>query len=480
MAMIPYSVPNNLLTGNPNAAPDLNELREDVLLLDMLSYRGRVPYTDQTRILNDNGGNPAPLGRMSFQFRTGMTTATFVIGYTQGPMLKSATLQISLNGVSALSTALLTSTNTYTITLTGRGYTDYQFIDVIAQVQTGTGVPADWDGGNIFRVYDAYVSPINAVVTTSWPGVPTFGSDSAANLAQLASAIDWLMTRLTVTTPPVFFTHQYRGFASWASTDLVWQGGIAKSNGCDRLEIGVGHVTLTNVSEHLEIFINDILVVTGPTWTVGDSGNYNFDIDISAYADGTLFALRIMFVCVTGSSAPSGWKESRIIISTIHTQRATYTPATPPTVSTIRESITFATLQSRLNAIGTIATNVYNRIQAATDVFDRIRMFRWMPAVDDGQRAYFASQNLYMPGTWRAFDALWVRGSNLKIGYGPRIIEPTDDNAYAFTWTYEQELISGDEVRDVIVYLDSFQGLYPGMPFYILGADCRAVFSQLR
>lgn len=44
----------------------------------------------------------------------------------------------------------------------------------------------------------------------------------------------------------------------------------------------------------------------------------------------------------------------------------------------------------------------------------------------------------------------------------------------------EQELISGDEVRDVIVYLDSFQGLYPGMPFYILGADCRAVFSQLR
>ncbi len=478
--MIPYSVPNALLAGNPAAAPEIESLAQNALLLDGLSYRGRAPAHHETRVLNDNGGNPAPIGRWSFQYRTGLTTATFVIGYNQGVEARSATLQISFNGSSVLSTTLLTSTNTYTVTLTGLGYSDYQFVDVVITVQTGSGTPAEWDGTNIFRLYDAYVSPVVSILG-SWPGVPTFGAISTANLAQLASAIDWLMQWLTVATPPVLMTQQYRGLASWATTDYIWQGGIAKSNGCDRLMIGVGHITRTNVSEHLEIFINDVLVVTGPTWTAGDAGDYNFDIDISSYSDGVLFALRIMFVCVTGAPDNVGWLESRLIISTIHTQRATYTPATPPTASTIRESITFGTLQSRLNAIGTIVGDVYTRMAAATDVFNRNRMFRWMPAVDDGQRAYFALSHLYIPGTWRNGDALWVRGKNLKIAYGPRQVKADADNAYIVSWAYEEDLISGsDEVQDVLVYLDSFPGLVPGMAYHVLGEDVRAVLTQLR
>ena len=471
MAISTYSTPNALLTGNPLSAADLNVLRDNAMLLDSLSYRGTVPYHDQTRILNDNGANPLILNRMSFQYRVGYTFAVITLRSN----VSAGTLNLIFNGATLSSTAITSGLNVVSVAVTGRGYTDYQFVDVVASIAV------TWSGSNVFELLDAYVSPVASVMTTSWPGVPTFGAISSANLAQLATAQQWLMDRITLATTPLFMSQQYRAMASWASTDPVWQGSIVKANGHNLLSIGVGHITLTNVAEHIEVFVAGSLAYTGPTWTAGDSGNLNVNIDISGYADGTLLPVRITFVVVTGSAATSGWKESRLILANIFTQRSVITPATTPATSTIRESLTFSALQTRLNAIGTIVTNAYNRMLAATDVFNAVRMFRWMPAVDDGQRAYFALSNLYLPGVPRAFDALWVRGRNLKIAYGVRKMSTAADTAYTFSFASELDLISGsDQVQDKLVYLDSFPGLYPGMTFYILGEDVRAAFAQLR
>jgi hypothetical protein len=471
MAVSTYSTPNILLTGNPDAAPDIEELRSNSLLLDMLSYRGSAAFLDQTRILNDNGANPLVLSRVSFIYRTGYTFAVFTLRSN----VSSGTLNLIFNGAVLSSTSISSGLNTVSVAVTGRGYTDYQFVDVIASIAI------TWSGSNVFELLDAYVAPAASVMTTSWPGVPTFGANSAANLAQLATAQQWLMDRINLAVTPLFMTQQYRGMASWASTDPVWQGTIWKTNGHNYLSLIFGHITLTNVAEHIEVFVAGSLAYTGPTWTAGDNGNLNVNIDISGYADETLLSVNITFVCVTGSASTSGWKESRLILANIWTQRTTIAPATPPTVSTIRESITFATLQSRLNAIATITLNAYSRMIAATSAFNNVRMFRWMPAVDDGQRAYFALSNLYIPGAYRGFDALWVRGKNLKIAYGTRKLTTDADNAYKLNFMFEQDLISGsDQVQDKLVYLDSFPGLYPGMDFYILGEDVRAAFAQLR
>lgn len=471
MAMIGYTTPNTLLSGNPEAAPDINELAENAIWLDMLSYRGRVPFADQVRLLNDNGGNPVVFSRCSFQYRTGLTTATFVLGTNIG----TATLQIYMNGASVYSAALANGTSTVNVTISGLGYSDYQMIDVIVQAAV------TWSGSNIFRLYDAFTTPYTAVMTTSWPGVPTFGAISVANNAQLASAQEWLMQRMNIVVQPLFFSQQYVSYSSWVNIDQMWSGGISKSNGCDRLRISVGYNVVTNQQERLLIYINDILVVTGPTWTTSQSGNYLFDIDISSYGDGTLFALRIMFECVVGALAGVKWHSSRYILGDIYTTKATPSPATAPTASSIRESLTFGTLQTRLNSIGTICTDVYNRINAATDTFNKVRMFRWLPAVDDGQRKYFSSLNAFLPYGRRAYDALWVRGKGLKLAYGARKVTASLDDSYVLEFPYNEELISGSElVQDELFYLDGFAGLFPGSPYFILGEDVRAAFAQLR
>lgn len=300
MAISTYSTPNALLTGNPLSAADLNVLRDNAMLLDSLSYRGTVPYHDQTRILNDNGANPLILNRMSFQYRVGYTFAVITLRSN----VSAGTLNLIFNGATLSSTAITSGLNVVSVAVTGRGYTDYQFVDVVASIAV------TWSGSNVFELLDAYVSPVASVMTTSWPGVPTFGAISSANLAQLATAQQWLMDRITLATTPLFMSQQYRAMASWASTDPVWQGSIVKANGHNLLSIGVGHITLTNVAEHLEVFVAGSLAYTGPTWTAGDSGNLNVNIDISGYADGTLLPVRITFVVVTGSAATSGWKRA--------------------------------------------------------------------------------------------------------------------------------------------------------------------------
>lgn len=468
MAVIPYSTPPVFVNGRPLAAAEVNIFADNAATLDMLSYRGRRAWTNQTYRLEAYGGNPSPLGYGAFQFRSGLTTLTVQYGANQS----GDSLKIYLNDVLRSTTTMAAGGGFVNVAISALGYTDYQFIEMRVEV-----VIAGARG--IYDLYDAYVSPVSGIALSAgtWPGVPSFTDISAAKLNQLSTCEEWLMQRLAVTLQPAFQSQQYRNGEAWNTTQLLWQGGIARGNGANRLNLSLGYYTVTNTAEALKLYVNGSLAVTGPTWSAGQAGNYLMQFDLSAYGDQTNLDVRLDQV-VTGSVS-SGAHPSRYLLQDIYTDRAsTYPYAAAVAQSSPRESMTFTTLQARLNAIGTILSNTYTRINATADVFDRMRLYRWRPVLDDGQKAYF--KDLYVARCRRWTDALWVRGKGLQIAYGTRTITPALDDAYKYDFQYKTEIIGGDTVQDKLIYLDQYPGLAAGMDFFIIGLDCRAVFEQVR
>lgn len=468
MSAIPYTTPPVFVTGRPLAAAEVNILSDNAAVIDMLTYRGRRAWTNQTYRLEAYGGNPSPLGYAAFQFRSGLTTLTVQYGANQS----GDSLKIYLNDVLRSTTTMTAGGGFVTVAISALGFTDYQFIEMRAEV-----VVAGAHG--IYDLYDAYVSPVSGISLSagSWPGVPSFTDLSAAKLNQLSAAEEWLIQRLGVTLQPVFQSQQYRNGEAWNTTQMLWQGGIARGNGANRLNLSLGYYTVTNTAEALKLYINGSLAVTGPTWSAGQAGNYLMQADLSAYGDQTNLDIRLDQV-VTGSVS-SGAHPSRYLIQDIYTDRAsTYPYAAGVGKLTPRQSLSWTTLQTQLNAIASILSSAQARIAATDDVFNRIRLYRWRPVLDDGQKSYF--QKLCVARGRRWTDALWVRGKSLQIAYGTRTVKPSLDDAYEYDFQYKTEVIGGDTVQDKLVYLDAFPGLAPGMDFYILGLDCRAVFEQVR
>lgn len=286
------------------------------------------------------------------------------------------------------------------------------------------------------------------------------------------------MQRLQNCLLPAFQSQQYRNGQAWVTRTLFWQGGIARGNGANRLNISIGYYNVTNQSEHLELSINGTLVVTGPTWTPGQSGNYLMQYDLSGYGDQVNLDIKLEQVVVTANAGGVAAHPSRYLIQDVYTDRSSYPYATLVALSSPRESLTWTTLQTRLNAIGTVLTNAYGRITGVTDVFDRNRLYRWRPVLDDGQKAYF--KDLYVARMRRAGDAFWVRGKGLQLGWGAKKVKSNLDEAYEYEFASTQETNGGDTITDKLLYFDAFPGLYGGMDALVQGEDCRGVFEQVR
>lgn len=457
------------------SAADLNLLRQNAAFLDMLSYRGRRAFTDQIKLLDQYGIDPSPLFSGSFQFRTGLEDAVFSVYAltTSG----THTCRISFDGL-LQSTTVLTggaggTTQSITIAIDTLGYTDYQIVDVTIEV--------DWTSAiGQYRMIDAYVTPASAIVASSWPGVPTFGTVNAANLNQLANAQIHLMDRINAAqTHGLMAGFLYPG-QTWVTRTLLYAGSISKSNGADRLRIAMGVYVTTNAQERIEVTLFSPTATTnGPTWTPGnDQIQYLFDIDISARTADTPFAFAIEQVVLTGSPAGPGQVGSRFIIYDIYTARASYSAPTLPALMSPRESLTYSTLQTRLGQIGTAVSNAYARVNGSPDVFNRIRLFRWRPGVDEGERT--AHKDDYLCVSHRRGDALWVRGKNMTINYDHIQLDRRGDQPWGYEFKHSEQVISGDSVDNKLIYLDSLPGLYPGMTYWVSGDDIRFLGEHIR
>ena len=467
MAIFPWASLPTYQDGLPLSYSDVNLARNNALALDAATLIGRRAFTDQISYLAASSFNPSPLFRGGFQFRTGLTTLTIVIVATIPGSTHTARVYVNNAGSPTTTQALTTGTNTINVTISGLGFQDGWVIDVDIDVQRTSGAIG------AYEVRDAYVSPYSATPFSAWPGVPTFGAISAANLNQLGSALEHLRQRVWYMPYPAPVGILWRPLhAHGPSTRQLWRGSIARSNGANRLDMTIGYLNTNTPAEKMHLYINGSLVASTPTISTGNVGAYTFSVDLSGYGNETVLQLELVQEVIT-ELATVGQVGTRWSLRWGETIIASPTYATPPATSTVRESLTFTALQSRLNAIGTILSTVKSRIDAAPDLFNRVRLFRMMPVLDDTQRAYFRPQMVTRSLRWR--DVLVVKGKGVKLHWGQLRTTKTDTAIWEWETTRSQELVGGESVEVKQIHLDMLPGLMPGTFYSATGDDVRFI-----
>ncbi len=447
------------------SAIDYNTIRNNAELLKAISKRPEALH-EMHRIIQIPQTNW--VWRGGFQYRVGMTTARFI--YYSNPLSGAGIGQFTIyfDGVARYTANTnIGGYSTIDIAINGLGYTDQQIITV--EIIQTEGV-----GSNVFKnqvwLLDAYTFPLSTVMTTSWPGLPTFGSLNQTNLNQLSNAEDWLAQRMSLVPIP----HM--------TSMIYWQG--INQNGywptfyfTTRLTNSNRHFRTVVLYEchvdsgYFRLNINGANYDYGP-YTEGDIALLDIDLDLSSVLSDNVDYVSSMgeYVAFKYSGPSQTRRNSRISTNYMFMDNPAHSQPTPPQTYNITQNTSFSDLQSRLNTISTQLGTVYSNINSNPRAFDRAHMFRSRFGLDAGQNEYWAKEMI--AATKRQGEILWVKGQGLRIGYGPLTTKvTTTDEKWDWTFEREEDLTSGDAIEQKYFFLDQFEGLYPGQYYYIFGKD---------
>lgn len=435
--------------------------------------------------------NNMDIWKGGFQYRTGLTTATFVIYSRQNSGGGEHHVGIYFDDVLVDEyDARIGGTNVggyagRNITLTGRGYTDFQIISVRVAPIPQAGGGDDDATKNIYWVQDAYVSPLSNINIGSWPGLPGFGSVNGTQLNQLANASDYLANRLSVVPMPLSM-----GYVQWMGTNNPkypdWRYFTARAtNGNNRLKTNV-YYRCQQTQAYIDLVVGGVVTSAGP-FVKGQNVLVQFDFDMIGAGlswNVDYFSYLRERTTITGGSSDGngGFVFSRIDNGPIRMTANSYSVSPVRIQSLMRESLTYAQLQTRLNNIKDDLAASYATVNANPRVFDRATMFRGRYGINHGQDEYW--ETVFVPSIYRQGDVLWVKGQGLKIAYGSVTVKPKSDAKPNDVWEYEfqftEDLLDGDKVTQQYFYLDQFKGLYPGMRYYIIGKVIHYAAEHLR
>ena len=443
------------------------------------------PAFDIHRALNVQSGKDTWRG--GFQYRIGLTTATFIIYSKQVTGQGATDMVIYFNDVevdrysSAIGGVNVGGFIARNITITGRGYTNFEIVTVRVSPE-GTSAEK-----GVQFVMDAWTDPLSGIVDVGiWDGVPSFGTVDATKLNQLSNAQDYLGNRLASIPMPLSM-----GYIQWMGTNNplypYFRYFTARAtNGNNRLKTNVYYIC-RQTSASIVLDVGGVLTTSGP-YTLGQTVLVQFDFDMIAAGLSWNVDYFSRIAEVTHIEAPSdldnngGKTHSRLDNGPIRMGAISYGLPVPTTESVIGESITINTLQARLNTLAGYASTVYSRMAANPRVFDRATMSRSRYGVNQAQNEYW--ETVFVPSIYRQGDILWVKGQGLKIAYGPVTIEKKSDSkpndVWGYKFLYEEELLDGDKITQSYFYLDQFKGLYPGMRYFIIGKDVIYAAEHLR
>ncbi len=443
----------------------LELLRQNAIALDGLAYRDMPLFDAMDGTHPSYDAHPASdfiLGRWSLEYLAGLTTLT-ITGTASG---WSGSLQVYINGA-LNSTITLASIWTHTISIAS-GYTEGDVIEIDI-----------WTNGNTAKtskivVHDVYATP---VTLAGWTTPPIFSGIYAPDKLQiLDDDCDWLYRRMNMVPMLPFLAHYFRNgrndlnsSGSGAGIITQYTGSVLKSATNSILRVQGWANILTNLTEQMNIYLGGVLTATPPIWTPGGQA-IDIAVDLSSMTVGTRAEVRIQSEVL--SVANNTGEDSRYSFITLQTEAggAGYPVQTPPAPILPRPANTSAsTLNSALNAIGVMLTNVKTTIEASV-AFTRVRACRRVYGYDqhDWTKNIRAYPHCF---TRRRGDRLVVRGRNLKIGRGNLIMETGDDGhrTYASTFEHEESLTDSNLVETKTIYLDGFEGLEVGMRYHIIG-----------
>lgn len=472
-------------TGGELSATLLNVIRDNALILDEASRLGRAAFGAQFgESPENNSTNPVRIHRGGFRFVTGATTLTIITessGIVTGDQLRVIRDGTPTSGYSdglISDFTLANGTQTHTITISGAGYADGRVVLTQCFLRNAGGPAEENDWGNV-TIRDAYIGPIG--LADAYPGVPTWGAISAANLNQLSNACDWLVRRVGQRVEPLWQgivrrQGPFNDVDIGTQTTVRWRGGIPRSALHTALLANVAvQQKMTGTTEQVRLKINGSTV---DTWTVpAVPGDYahTLDADLSGYSAGASLFLEIDHIKTAPLGSPGDG--SRFSLFRVWDEPPGGSPASIDELG-MRSSYAFGpagtpgTLQHWLASLGTILTAIKARIDANPEIWDRQPLFSARFSIEDDQFALFEAFGVAM-NQRRTGEALVVRGKGITIGYGPGTFkeEFNDVAAQVFENFRTHTAIDADAVETQVVYFATIAGLEPGSPYNLRGVD---------
>lgn len=471
---MPLDLPPTFIdaVGTPLSATYLNMLRKGAMQVDALTYR-IMPTFDSSAGAGTWTPDISPATGRTYPetgnfmmwhgwgiFYTGMTTLTIVAGFTASI---SETLKVYVNGSGTASATISSGDPTTTnITISGLGFTNGQRFEIRITVEGTRSV--DTDAKYVIR--DIYTHPLTL---SGWPGVPTFGTSfPAANLNQLSSAIQWVYNRVGLIPMVANLGHILSlGSAFGAISDIRTQyfGGVGRFYSNEILRIYGQLLNRGHAAVRFKVYINGVLAHTSSNYGIGIH-SLSAPITLS-HTVGTRAEVAIYSEVVGGTvNSFTLWSFNAI---RSEPDASGYPYAAPPTAFAAG-NLAQTTLTTRLNALCTMVNNAKTRIDANPAVWERVRALRFRYEGDGNEDIALTLQ--WKPVFFRRGSKLLVYGHDVKIMFGAVSI-PTDQfgelllNQYTFT--KEEQIIDADNVEQKLVYLDSIDGLRPGMTYYLSG-----------
>jgi hypothetical protein len=472
----PYRYTPTFYTNMEFGATDYLSLRNNAEVLKAASVIPEPIHYVHRRI---NIPREGWVWRGGFQYHPGLTTARFRYYSATNPGSGNGHFFIYFNDVLVYTaTCNQGGLVTIDIAITGLGYIEQEIVSVYIVQRDDVGSTGDVFKNTVY-VLDAYVFPISGILTTAWPGVPSFGSISASNLNQLVNAENWLVTRVKLI-PNTLSMSMFK----WQGTDNPVGGSgtyftMRAVNGNTHLYGQVYYVCNVDVG-YIRIETGATTWEYGP-YTKGSAQMVEIDIDL--IAAGLLIDTDYLTqvrerIATPDSGDPKLRKNSRMTYRRLFMGAPTHSIAAGATTRAMLESLTFSTLQTDLNTIATQLAAVKARIDANPLAFNRGHMFRNRMVRGTEEMEYWEKEQIGC--MIRRGALLWVKGQGLKIAYGAINVKITADNEkWDYSFEHEVELTPSDQVRQQYFFLDSFPGLYPGQNYWIIGKDIHYAAEHL-
>lgn len=481
--MTTLSRANSVYSGTPAPADYFNSLSDLLVSLDGLARRGRQAFVSHSRNMsawtyNDNGiGIHKRIWYGGFQFRAGMTTATYVMNAV---LAGGEILRITHDGVEVYRAALAAGTSTINVPLSG--LSDTQIVSVEIQIDWPDNAPPSNRNTARYWVYDAYVSPAGAWLG-AFPGVSTLNTAgdelNTAKGNQLVDSANWLIDRITCV-PFIPQTNAiYQTGADYLDNQThqrIVKDNLAATVARDSINTTfratMGFVVANSPQVELRLYGNGV-IVDSQTVTAGQSGAKVLEWDMSSLDVGERATIRIASYATPLDGNGQIYTRYGVVDAAV---QDALVMATPVSNLTTTQELTWATLAGTFNAISARISDIKTMLDANPDVWDRVRMFTGKLDAPTATFENGAAGSVFVPRHTRKGNVLWVKGKNVKLGYGATTVEPDantekpePNRPYKWSTAYSHDIISGDTTQTTAVYLDSLPGLYTGVPYYLTG-----------
>ncbi len=449
-------------------------VRQNLLALDQATRIGRSAYCGgQGHPQEYVNENPFRKSRGAFRYLPGMTTLATVVrvtGYQAGDSLRTY-----INGSLVQTAALANGDVTVAYTLGSFAINSAVEVEYHIYSAARPSLPTQTIWNALFEIIDAYVSPVT--LADAWPGVPTFaGSYSAANLTQLANAVDWLIRRVGRRTDPLFLSI-IRRFGPYGPTveepegnPVRWYGTVNTTFAAPILK-AMGQVWVLNgTTEEIRLVVNGAIVATYNVPTT--AGRYNWSLSYTLpQAAGTRVYVEVYFRRLANPTVNTTEWVNRWSLVRVWTE-GTAGIYSLPSIATLspRTNYTWATFKAALNACATAAQTIKDRIDANATLWSRQYLYRGAYGYDEYQDSVFESN--YIPATPRVGEAVLIRGINNHVGWGAQVFDESKENevgSYALNAIYKETVNQGEARATAMVYMDALAGLPPGAYYNVRG-----------